>query len=437
MSIPAPPTLTDYAAVRHYLYGLKHHGAKYGIDRMRLLAERLHHPERSVPIVHLAGTNGKGSVAAMIEGIARRAGYRTGLYTSPHLVRQGERVQVDRTILREDQIVAYARELQPIAAELGVRDPDDHPSFFEFMTAMAFLHFQHENVDLAIIETGLGGRLDATNIVTPELSVITEIGHDHMEFLGDTIAEIATEKAGIIKSGRPVVLGSLQDEADTVIRRIATERGCPIDSVDDVFGRDSANYPPTNLEGSFQRANAATATLVARRLRTRFEISEENIALALQQIDWPGRWQHVALDDRELIFDTSHNPEGADCLEENLARLVVSTGQRPDVVVGLLGAHRARAIIPIAARYARALHLVAVPHQPRSCTPQELAQFVPSDFTGPVERPEIDALFPGVGACNAGSPNDTVVITGSIYLIGEVMDRVFHTVPVNQGMLQD
>lgn len=437
MSIPAPPALTDYASVRQYLYGLKHHGAKYGIDRMRLLAARLGHPERDVPIVHLAGTNGKGSVAAMVECIVRTAGYRTGLYTSPHLVRQGERVQINRTILREDQIVAYVRELQPIAARLGAHDPDDHPSFFEFMTAMAFLHFQREKIDLAIIETGLGGRLDATNVVRPELSVITEIGHDHMEFLGDSITEIATEKAGIIKAGRPVVMGSLNPESDAVIRGIAAERGCPLVAVDDVFGRDPAGFPLTNLEGSYQRANAATAVLVARSLRSRFAISEATISTTLQQIDWPGRWQHVALADRGLIFDAAHNPEGADCLEENLARLIAATGRRPVMVIGVLGAHRARAIIPIAARYADSLHLVTVPHQPRSCSPGELAQFVPPDFTGSTIPAAIDALFPDMGTCSAGSPGDTIVITGSIYLLGEVMDRVFHAVPVNQGMLQD
>jgi dihydrofolate synthase / folylpolyglutamate synthase len=432
-----PPPLTDYAAVRHYLYSLKYHGAKFGIDRMRLLSEKLGHPERAFPVIHVAGTNGKGSVAAMVETILRHAGYRTGLYTSPHLVRQGERVQVDRHLLSEDEIVGYVRDLQPIAAELGARDPDDHPSFFEFMTAMAFLRFRRERVDAAVIEVGLGGRLDATNVVEPEVSVITSIGHDHMEILGDTLEKIAAEKAGIIKPGRPVVMGRLPPEAAAVVRAIAAERGCPLDAVEDVFGPDLSAYPTTNLEGSYQRLNAATATLVARRLRPRFALGEDVIRSALQQVEWPGRWQHVAIADREFIFDASHNPEGAQCLEENLARLVHTRGARPDIVLGVLGAARAAAIVPAAARYARSLSLVVVPHQPRACSLDELAACVPPDFTGRVVRTSVEELFPGARTCRVGTQGDTVVVTGSIYLLGEIMDRLLHDLPYGQWMLQD
>lgn len=436
MPLPVVTSLADYASVRHYLYGLKHHGAKFGIDRMRLLSARLGHPERAFPVVHVAGTNGKGSVAAMVETMLRRAGYRTGLYTSPHLVRQGERIQVNRRILSEDEIVSYTRELQPLAAALGAIDPDDHPSFFEFMTAMAFLHLQREKVEIAVIEVGMGGRLDATNIVEPEVSVITEIGHDHMEILGDTLAQIAFEKAGIIKPGRPVVMGRLVPEAEAVVRRVAAERGCALDSVADTFGAGLVNYPRTNLEGSYQRLNAATATLVARRLRPRFAISDDVIRESLREVDWPGRWQRVAIAGREMIFDASHNLEGAQCLEENLARLVHESGRRPHLVLGVLGASRAAAIVPTAARYARSLHLVTVPHQPRACPPAELATFVPRDFTGAVQCSTVDALFPAARTCAVGDDGDTVVVTGSIYLLGEAMDRLLHDVPLGQGELQ-
>ena len=435
---PTPPALHDYPSVRHYLYSLKHHGAKFGIDRMRLLADRLDHPERAYPVVHLAGTNGKGSVAAMLESILRCAGYRTGLYTSPHLVRQGERVQVDRQILSEDDVVLYTRELQPIAAELGARDPDDHPSFFEFMTAMAFLHFQRERVDIGIIETGLGGRLDATNVVEPEISIITSIGHDHMEILGDTLEKIAQEKAGIIKPGRSVVIGRVPAEAEAVIRAVAAERGAPVHTVSQVFGDNLADYPAPALEGSYQRVNAATAAVAARLLRDRFRISEEAIAHGLARVQWPGRWQHFALEDRELIFDASHNPEGAECLEENLARLLhASGGRRPDIVLGVLGRNRAEAIVPVAARYARSLSFVVVPHQPRACTHDELVACVPRDFTGEIRRTSVDALFPARRTCVLGGPGDIIVVTGSIYLLGEVMDRLLHDVPVGQGTLHD
>ncbi|MBE2215689.1 MAG: bifunctional folylpolyglutamate synthase/dihydrofolate synthase [Opitutaceae bacterium] len=438
MADPLSPPLHDYPAVRQFLYSLKHHGAKFGIDRMRLLAERLGHPERSYPVVHIAGTNGKGSVSAMLDAILRAAGHRTGLYTSPHLVRQGERVQVDRRILTEDEVVRYTQELQPIAAALGAHDPDDYPSFFEFMTAMAFLHFQRERVDIGIIETGLGGRLDATNVVQPELAVITSIGHDHMEILGDTLEKIAAEKAGIIKPGRPVVLGRLPREAEQVIRAVAAERAAPVASVVEHFGEALAGYPETRLEGSYQRINAATATLAARLLRPRFEIADAAVARGLAAVDWPGRWQHFALGDREIIFDASHNPEGAECLEENLARLVhASGGRRPDIVLGVLGVPRAQAIVPVAARYARSLSFVVVPHQPRACSHEELAACVPGDYTGEVRRTTVDALFPARRRCALGGPGETVVVTGSIYLLGEVMDRLLHDVPVGQGILHD
>src|SRR6478736_8910770 len=196
------PPLTDYLAVKEYLYALKAGGVKFGIDRMRRLVAELGHPQRSYPVIHVAGTNGKGSVSAMIESILRTAGRRTGLYTSPHLVKLGERVQVDRRLLTEDEIVAYARELQPVAARAAEFAPDEHATFFEFMTAMAFLQFQRRQVDVGIVEVGMGGRLDATNVVQPEVAVITSIGLDHCAELGDTVEKIAAEKAGIIKPGR-------------------------------------------------------------------------------------------------------------------------------------------------------------------------------------------------------------------------------------------
>lgn len=427
----------NYESVRRYLYGLKAQGAKFGIDRMRALSERLGNPERSFPIIHIAGTNGKGSVAAMLEKILRNAGCKTGLYTSPHLVRQGERVQINREILHEEMIIDYVRELQPLATELAANNPDDRPSFFEFMTAMAFLHFQRNRVDIAIIETGMGGRLDATNIVEPELSVITEIGLDHVDVLGETIEKIAAEKAGIIKNGRPVVAANLVPEAEAVIRTTAESRGCQFACVREAFGGVLANYPETNLEGSYQRRNAATATLAARWLRPRFNLPDGLIAESLLAVDWPGRWQRIEAAGRVFIFDAAHNPEGALCLEENLQKLAAQTGSKPHLLVGVLGAARAQSVLPVAARHARTLSLVSVPDQDRSCTPTELRQCVPRDFAGPINMTNVESLFPGSRTCSLGQPGDTIVVTGSIYLIGQVMDRVLNDEPVNQGRLQD
>src|SRR4051812_46437306 len=180
-----------YTAVVEYLFAQKAHGAKFGIDRMAVLAEALDHPERAFPCVHVAGTNGKGSVAAMIDAILHAAGWRTGLYTSPHLVKLGERVQVDRRRLSEEEVVRYVHELAPLAEKLTKENPENQPTFFEYMTAMAFLEFVRSRCDIGVLEVGLGGRLDATNIVTPEVSVITSIAMDHCELLGETLGQIA------------------------------------------------------------------------------------------------------------------------------------------------------------------------------------------------------------------------------------------------------
>lgn len=430
------PDLSDYAAVRHYLYGLKHHGAKYGIDRMALLAESLGHPERAYPLIHVAGTNGKGSVCSMLEAIYRRGGLKTGLYTSPHLVRQGERIQVNREVLDETHIVDLVRELQVHAERLAEQDPDAHPSFFEFMTAMALLRFQRERVDLAILETGLGGRLDATNIVDPEIAVITSISLDHTEILGDTVGKIAFEKAGILKPGKPAVLGLLPPEAEAVIREQAAHRGCPVYSVRERFGEDLNAYPRTNLAGSFQRINAATAWLVTEVLQPAFPVDPAAREDALGAVYWPGRWQILDLVDRRLIIDATHNPEGCLMLKENLQALIEETGRHPPILVGTLGEFRARGLMETVAPFAGSLHLFE-PHQPRRASYEVLEKWIPAHFAGPVFRETTRASMRFPASCSIGNPGDTLVATGSIYLIGEFLERLFHEVPLDQGILQD
>ncbi len=403
---------------------------------MRALVEVLGHPERAVPVIHVAGTNGKGSVSAMLESILRTAGWRTGLYTSPHLVRLGERVQVDRKLLTEEEIIAYTAELRPAAAKAAARANEEPATFFEFMTAMAFLQFQRQRADVAVVEVGLGGRLDATNVVEPELAVITSIGLDHCEMLGDTVEKIAAEKAGIIKPGRPVVIGRLPLEAETIVRAIAAERGSGVISVRQEFGEEPGRYPKTNLEGDYQRWNAATATLVARALPSRWKLTEEAIARGLQRVNWPGRWQRLTLGSRPVILDTSHNPEGAAVLESNLSRLEKTDRTGPAVIVGVLGTARARPLLEVIARHAGVIYLV-VPNQARACSHEELAALLPATFTGRVVRSTVPELFPTAESCTAGRGGDTVVVTGSVYLIGEVLARIDPERGANEGRLQD
>jgi dihydrofolate synthase/folylpolyglutamate synthase len=428
--------LTDYAAVQDYLFGMKVRGVKFGIDRMNLWAEALGHPEAKTPVIHITGTNGKGSTAAMLESIFRAAGWRTGMYTSPHLVRLGERVQVNRELLTEQEIIAYTNELKPVAEDVSQGNPDDHPSFFEFMTAMAFLQFARRKCAIGLIEVGLGGRLDATNVVLPEVSVITSVGLDHCELLGDTIELIAVEKAGIIKPGKPVVIGHLPPAAERSIRAIAATLGSRVYSIREEFGEDPAGYPTTNLGGEYQRLNAATATLVAKIMPPRWQLNDTVIARGLGQVSWPGRWQRMLLGGRPLILDASHNPEGAQVLDTNLRRLIGETGRPPVVVTGVLGVARARPLLETICRYAREIHLV-IPQQARACSFEQLEALIPAGYTGTVKRATVAEVFPGPGPCSIGMVQDTVLVTGSIYLLGEVLARIEPQRGAGEGRLQD
>lgn len=425
----------DFAATKDYLFSLKARGLKFGIDRMRLLCDLLGHPERARPCIHIAGTNGKGSVAAMLDSVFHSAGWSTGLYTSPHLVRLGERIQVNRRIMDNQAIVALTGEIRGHAEKIAAANPEDHPSFFEFMTAAAFLRFKRAAVDISILEVGLGGRLDATNVVTPEVAVISSIGLDHCELLGDTPEKIVVEKAGIFKPGRPVVLGRLPPCALRVAREIAAERGCPVTAVQDVYGDDIAGYPETNMECDYQRWNAATATLVARQMPSKWGLTPEVVARGLMHVNWPGRWQRLHIGGRHVILDASHNPEGAMVLDENLKRLEAASGKSAVIVAGTLGAGRAAALMPVIARHAREIHLV-VPHQNRATGYAELEAHIPPGCSSPVLRDTIERAFPEPGTCTIGGLEDTVVVTGSIYLIGEVLERLQTDRP-NEGRLQD
>lgn len=412
----------NHAAALDFLHSPESAGIKYGMARIQRLVDALGHPERTFSAIHVAGTNGKGSTCAMLEAIYRANGYKTGLYTSPHLVHEGELVQVNRHALTESQIVDYSKRLQPLVAAMYSKNHNDRPSFFEQMTAIGFLHFAETSVDLAIIETGVGGRLDATNVVDPELSIITSISLDHTDLLGDTIEQIATEKAGIIKPGKPVLIGTLCKKAESVIRRVAEENKCTLYSVRERFP-DIDALPKTNLAGSFQRWNAAVAVHAIEILNNKFPICSEKIGPALQTINWLGRWQTIQLTDKTLILDATHNAEGATVLAENLKKLVQQTRRKPVIIAGATGELRARSLMSTISQYAEELHLVA-PKQPRATSTKTLETYLPTNHQIPVFHQSIEALFPTTHTCTAGEPGGTVVVTGSIYLVGEVLQRL-------------
>ncbi len=406
---------------QQYLEGLKLQGGSLGLARAGRLAKHMGHPELSCPVIHVAGTNGKGSTCVMLERIYREAGYRTGLLTSPHLVRVNERIQVNRELICDDEMARLIERMDPFTRSMAEEDADLQVTFFEFIRLMGFQYFADKKVDLVIVETGLGGRLDASNIVIPELSVITSIGYDHEHILGHTLREIAGEKAGIIKHGRPVVLGQLPDEARERILEVAVERGSDVFAI----GDDASAYPKTNLGGVYQGINAATACLSVEQLQAKFPVPQAAIEVALGDLDWAGRWQSIELKDgRRLILDAAHNEEGSRMLEKNLRVLCEELERPPVIVMGSLGENRARALLAMLCQYTLNLVLVR-PNQSRACSLEELRNAVPETYRGRVSVSEVNHIFPEFGICRIGGIDDTILVCGSIYLIGEVLEQIF------------
>lgn len=391
-----------------YLYSLRNRGSNFGIDRMKRFVRLIGNPQNDFPIVHVAGTNGKGSVCAMLDSIYRANGYKVGLFSSPHLIELGERVRVDGQNITETEIQDWVRLLKPIAQQMEDDGVDDHPTFFEFMTAIAFLTFQKNRVDLAVIETGLGGRLDSTNVVTPEVSIITTISKDHCSILGDTLQEIATEKAGIIKRDVPVLIGNLPSCAEEVIQKIATQQNAPFYSI----SHFQEELPSTNLFGSYQRKNAALALRSTELLEKKFPIESKFTKRGLNSVQIPGRWQIFEGSPR-IILDACHNSDGAVCLRENLETL----HQRPEIWVGVLGEDRAEDIIKVVAEFAGSLKLFEV-QQPRACSIHSLRSLIPDSFTGEVLAFDLEKAKKELMKANS---NKTILVTGSIYLIGNIL----------------
>lgn len=391
------------------LCSLRNFGSKLGLDRMRALMCELGNPQNDVPAIHLAGTNGKGSTAAMCEALLRERGFKVGLYTSPHLLRLGERVQVNREILSDEKIVDYVHEIYRAARIFGKPGDPDFPSFFELMTALAFLHFSRERCDFAVYETGLGGRLDATNILDSSVAgtaIITSIGLDHCDILGKTYAEIAAEKSGIIKANQTIFSGWLPSEAARVIAETARSRGA------NFIDLSTCELPQTNLFGEHQRHNAALALAAVENLLN------QKISSRVVNVEWRGRWERQLLaDGRELIIDVAHNEECAKALAGMLAQF----NKKIVAIVGVLGIDRARPILATIAKYATKIILVR-PNQERACSFEELKTCVPENFAGTLEFSSIKKLFPQAKTCSEPTLNgETLLVSGSCYLAGETI----------------
>lgn len=385
----------NYPSAIQFLYDLQLFGAKFGLDNTLKLAALVGNPQDKLRFIHVAGTNGKGSTCAMLESIYRAAGLRVGLYTSPHLVSFRERIQVDRQLISEDEVVRLVERLKGVLP--------NGSTFFEVVTVMALLHFAEQKCDLVIWETGMGGRLDATNIVTPLASVITNIALDHQRWLGETIEQIAFEKAGIIKPRVPIITAA-RGPALQVIQTAAHRQLAPWTFV----SRPTDQH--VGLPGEFQRMNAALALAVVQQLQPQIAISDSAIATGLRDVRWPGRFQIIERGNgRKIVLDGAHNPEGVRVLCEELLRTFPS---KPAVIFGALADKDWLAMARLIAPAAQKLLLVPVESQ-RSWNPAEVEI---SQLVDACHKPSLAA------ALSAVDNEPLVVITGSLYLVGQALE---------------
>src|ERR1039457_448881 len=283
-----PTNIIGYTEAIQFLYDLRLFGAKFGLENTFKLAALAGNPQDRLRFIHVAGTNGKGSTCAMLESIYRAAGLRVGLFTSPHLISFRERIQVNRQLIPEVAVVRLVGELQPLLKQFPA---GHHPTFFEVVTVMALKFFAEQKCDLVIWETGLGGRLDATNIVTPLAGVITNIQFDHQQWLGDTLEKIAAEKAGVIKPGVPVITTADEPEALAVIEKIAREKNAPLIKVAQASRLSAAGTAALPLMGDHQQLNAALAAATVETLQDKIPVSEAAVRAGLETVQWPGRLQ--------------------------------------------------------------------------------------------------------------------------------------------------
>lgn len=407
-------------------------GIQPGLERMRRLLAALGNPEAGLPCLHVAGTNGKGSVCASAESVLRAMGLRTGLYTSPHLVEFAERIRINGVNAPDMEIVEGVRRLQ--AATEGWEEAD-LPTFFELVTALAFDLFARARLDAVVLETGLGGRLDATNTAPKVACAITPIGLDHMEWLGGTIAEIAREKAGILRSGIPAVIAPQEPEAREALAEAAAIVGAPIKVIEKPLDTSF----PLGLAGSHQRWNAALALELLR--GAGFAPTGGEIAKGLAEVSWPGRFQRLSFHGQELILDGAHNLHAARQLV--LTWREVYGEKRCRLIFGALSDKDPRVLLGELLPIASEITLVRVA-SPRSSDPTELAAAILETATGPSGKKPVvhigDSLR-GVLVDKLNSPESPhgsspapVLLTGSLFLVGEVLAFISggKSVPRNQ-----
>lgn len=416
----------SYQEALDYLYGLQQHGIKFGLNSTEKLLGRLGNPHQRLRCIHIAGTNGKGSTAATLSSVLKQHGLRVSLYTSPHLIRFTERFRIDEQEPPESRILEVYRRVRRVVDEL------EPPTFFEIVTAMAFQFFAEEEVDWAIIEVGMGGRLDATNVIRPQVSVITNIAFDHEEYLGTTLGAITREKAGIIKPRVPVVISARQPQVQAILKAVCLQRDAPLYRLGKDFrvkrNRDETlryeglkrrfSSLPLNLAGwhQFHNAALALATLEVLEKEGALFLDSEAVREGFQQVYWPARLE-ILEKEPLVILDGAHNPDGAECLRNALRRAYPN--RRLHLVLGIMADKNLRGILNRLLPGAETV-IFTQPRYARAADPETLRRLA---------RPYLQRQYviaePAVAIQQAKSfaaPGDVVCIAGSLYFAGEVKE---------------
>lgn len=415
----------NYKEALEYIDGVSWLGSKPGLDRVSELLELLGDPHKQLKFIHIAGTNGKGSCAAMTAAIMKACGYRTGLFISPYLFRFNERMQINGREIEDDVLADIVTRIQPYADKM-----EQHPTEFEMMTAAAMLWYAEEKCDIVVLEVGLGGRLDATNVIDcPECAVIMNIGLDHTAYLGDTVELIAAEKGGIIKQGADVVLYDQSRSVENVIRGICDERGAKLHTADfskivpefdslegQVFSYKNEPYA-LPLLGANQLRNAATVLEIVSVLRNKgWAMDQSDVEHGLYSVSWPGRFE-VLSDEPYFIADGGHNPQCAESVAENIKKYFPDT--RRVFLVGILADKDFEDVMDILAAVADEF-ICVTPNSPRALAADALAEAL-RKYGKPVSA--VDNIREGVAAAQDAAGSDGMVCaTGSLYMIGEIRD---------------
>ena len=423
----------EYRDFTDWMFGLERFGIKLGLENTAEFLSRSGNPQRDFRSVHVTGTNGKGSVCVLVAEILRKHGLKVGLYTSPHLVDFRERIEVNGRRISEEDVLRIGLELKKTMEAMASDDREKQLTFFEFTTGLAFKHFSEERVDMVVAEVGMGGRLDATNVLLPEVSVITRIGLEHTNYLGTTIPDIAREKAGIIKSGVSVVTCENKPEALSVIESTCSRKNAPMRRLGKDFGisdvrqslagttfdyRGARRMKDLNVRllGGYQAENAAAAIAAVEELAEKgIRVSEEDVRKGLSSARWPGRLDIVSIEPL-VIFDGSHNPDGVRTTASVLKQLDLAP---LTVVVACMDDKDARGIVrslaPIAAKM-----IVTQARYKRALDAEKLLQIVKEEFAGGSEMfPDARTAFErGVGSISGKG----MCIIGSLYLVGEAIE---------------